>query len=114
MSVACNWSDFDSAKMATFWSCKSPFSSTANRPTEPHKFIVGTLRNTTECRARPAQRPNHRVSGAKSIVVIEIHGQALDLLPLPPRMNKQSAGAADDARHVVTAIHGCRVIGHIL
>src|SRR6266403_2396344 len=56
-SAACNWSDFDSAKMATSWSCKSPFSSTENRPTEPLKSIVGTRRNTTECRARPAQRP---------------------------------------------------------
>src|SRR6266403_952921 len=53
-SAACNWSDFDSAKMATSWSCKSPFSSTENRPTEPLKSIVGTRRNTTECRERPA------------------------------------------------------------
>src|SRR6266852_2191826 len=57
---------------------------------------------------------NHRVSGAKSIVVIEIHGQALDPLPLPPGMNKQSASAAYDTRHVVTAIHGGGVKGHVL
>src|SRR5258708_33988096 len=50
---------------------------------------------------------NHRVSGAKSIVVIEIYGQPPDLLPLPPGMNKKSASAASATRHVVTAIHGC-------
>src|SRR6266446_4773558 len=57
---------------------------------------------------------NHRVSGAKSIVVIEIHGQALDLLSLAPGMHEQSARAAHDTWHVVAAIHNGWVKCHVL
>src|SRR5260370_40555831 len=100
--------------MATSWSCKSRFLLTANQRTELHfsAAINAEIPRNAERARIDAHR--HRIASMKAIVVIEIHGQPLDFLPLAPGMHKQAARAADDSRHVVAAVNGSGVIGHVI
>src|SRR5260370_29914507 len=100
--------------MATSWRGKSRCGLTANQLTELHfsAAIHAVIPRNAERTRLDAHR--HRIASMKAIVVIEIHGQALDFLSWAPGVNKQSARAPDDSRHVVAAIHGSRKVGHVL
>src|SRR6266481_7265645 len=97
--------------MATSWSCKSPFSSTANRRTERESLAAIHAKIPRNAERTPLDAHRHRIAGAKTIVVVKIHCQPFDLLSVAPGANDQPARPSSDPRHVVAAFHRSGVIG---